>query len=289
MSAEKSNIASRLSWAKDYLNLRSVPNARLDAELIMAHILGRSRFEVHAALRYQDNGALSEFEHLIRLRGKRYPLQYITGSSCFMGLELEVGPGVFIPRPETELLVEIALVIARRIQRPVGAVRILDLCAGCGNIAITLRKCLGAVRVTACDISDEALRAARRNAASHGCGDIETVKGDLFGSLGKRQFDLIVSNPPYVAEEDFKGLMPELHHEPSIALSGGTDGLEIYKRLFREGAPFLGKDGSIVLEMGYGQQEPIKEIADSEGYFVADIVKDYNGIDRILVAGRRNG
>lgn len=289
MSVAKSDIASKLNWAKDYLNLRSVPSAALDAELIMAHILGRSRFELHAVLRYQDNGALSEFEHLIHLRGKRYPLQYITGSSCFMGLEFEVGPGVFIPRPETEQLVEVALVIARRMQRPIGAVRILDLCAGCGNIAISMRKYLRAVRVTACDISDEALQAVRRNAASHGCDDIEVSKGDLFGNLGKRQFDLIVSNPPYVAEEDLKGLMPELHHEPSIALSGGRDGLKIYKRLFKEAVPFLGKGGSIVLEMGYGQQQPIKEIAGSEGYFVADVVKDYNGIDRILVAGRRDG
>jgi release factor glutamine methyltransferase len=232
---------------------------------------------------------MPDFERLIHLRAARYPLQYIIGTVDFMGFELAVRPGVFIPRPETEILVETILGIAGKMDGTKERLRILDLCTGSGNIAISLTKFLKAVNIIASDVSGEALKTAEENITKHNSGDIRLIESDLFSSIGQETFDIIASNPPYVADADFDTLMPELMHEPRISLSGGEDGLRFYKRILDEAYPHLNDGGHLILEIGYNQAKDIKETLDTDRYFLKGIIKDYNGVDRVMALRKRNG
>jgi len=217
-----------------------------------------------------------------------YPLQYITGNTNFMGLELKVQPGVFIPRPETELLVEKTLNVLSAIRYPLNAIRILDLCTGSGNIAISLAKTLKNAKIVASDISDEAIEIAKDNAKFHNCENIEFVKSDLFDKLDKQLFDVIVSNPPYVSGEDWQDLPKHVLCEPRLALYAGQDGLDFYKRIFREAAAFLKKDGYLIMEIGYNQKDSLIDLIDGK-WELQEIVRDYNAIDRITVIRKKSG
>jgi len=267
-TALKSDTVSILDWAKKYLKSCAVPNPGVDARSLLSY----SRQDV------------SEFERLVHLRGTRFPLQYILGATNFMGLELKTKTGVFIPRPETEILVEKALQIIG--DKPL---QILELCTGCGNIAISLTKLANVDKIIASDVSEEAISLAKENAALHDCKNVEFLVSDLFKSIQTSKFDIIISNPPYVAGGDFDTLAQELLHEPSAALYAGTDGLDFYRRILSEAEKFLTQDGCIVLEIGQGQLEGIKQIVNSENLFIKEAVKDYNQIDRVIVVGKNNG
>jgi len=205
-----------------------------------------------------------------------------------MGLELKVQPGVFIPRPETELLVEKTLNVLSAIRYPLNAIRILDLCTGSGNIAISLAKTLKNAKIVASDISDEAIEIAKDNAKFHNCENIEFVKSDLFDKLDKQLFDVIVSNPPYVSGEDWQDLPKHVLCEPRLALYAGQDGLDFYKRIFREAAAFLKKDGYLIMEIGYNQKDSLIDLIDGK-WELQEIVRDYNAIDRITVIRKKSG
>lgn len=235
------------------------------------------------------------------MQAPAYPVQYITGNVNFMGLELKVRPGVFIPRPETELLVEKIIELVHcpqstvhgknSVRRPSTVdrgLRILDLCTGSGNIAISLAKTLKDAKIIASDISDEALAIARSNAEFHDCGNIEFIKSDLFDHIYKEAFDIIVSNPPYVSESDWPELPKDVLCEPRLALYAGRDGLDFYKRIFREAAAFLKKDGYLFMEIGYNQKDSVIDLINGK-WELREIVKDYNAIDRIIIAGRADG
>ena len=215
------------------------------------------------------------------------PIQYIMGNSEFCGLDFVVNENVLIPRPETEILVETGLEIAKK--TPTASrqcpIRILDLCTGSGCVAIALTKRILNCKIVASDISDDALGVARLNAENHGlCGRIEFVKSDLFRNLSG-SFDIILSNPPYISGPDFSDLPEEVLKEPRIALYGGEDGLDFYRRIFDEAGKFLKHGGYIALEAGYGQAGSIKKIIESSGGFeFAGTVKDFNDIDRIISA-----
>jgi len=225
-----------------------------------------------------------------------YPVQYVAGKVNFMGLELKVRPGVFIPRPETELLVEKVFYAAGAIRNtpsasPRGehdAIRILDLCTGSGNIAISLAKTLKDAKIIASDISDEALAVAGENAELHNCKNIEFIKSDLFDKLSIERFDIIVSNPPYVSESDWPELPKDVLCEPRLALYAGRGGLDFYKRIFREAAAFLKRDGYLFMEIGYNQKDSVIDLINGK-WELREIVKDYNGIDRIIIARRADG
>lgn len=212
------------------------------------------------------------------------PKQYTDGAVNFFGYDIAVTPDVLIPRPETEILVENVIELVRRLYagRPV---EILDMCAGSGNIAISLTKELKESKIVASDISEAALAVAEANAARNGVrGRINFVSGDLFDNI-KGLFDIIAANPPYIARHELSGLPPEVLAEPKIALDGGRDGLEIIRRIV-EGAPaHIRTGGYLFLEIGYGQSEAVKGmIAESGSLELTDIIKDYSGIDRIAVA-----
>ncbi len=213
------------------------------------------------------------------------PVQYIEGKAGFRGLDFVVNKDVLIPRPETERLVDEALsVFSRQLS---ARLKILDLCTGSGNIAVSLARELQAAEIVATDISAPALKVAQENAVLHGVGEkIAFYNGDLFKALPVEKnlkFDIIVCNPPYVKKGDFDFLQKEVREEPYIALYGGIDGLDFYRRIAGEAKDHLKTGGVLFLEIGFGQAKHIIDIFSiGRIYRVERIVRDFAGIDRIL-------
>lgn len=211
------------------------------------------------------------------------PLQYIIGKERFFGLDFLVNEDVFIPRPETEVLVERALEIVKGTRRKAQDTRILDLCTGSGCIAIALTKNASNCRIVASDISDRALEVAKKNASLNGVSDgISFIHSDLFKNIDGK-FDIIVSNPPYIARYEFESMQKEVLREPRLAIDGGEDGLLFYRRIFDEAPRYLKEGGYCAVEIGYGQREAVREIMERSGNFkVIDVRKDRYGIDRVI-------
>ena len=219
------------------------------------------------------------------------PEQYKTGIAYFMDFEFKVSPDTLIPRPETELLVEKVIETANKLydlRLTTYNLQILDIGTGCGNIAISLTKYIPQSRITALDISDEALIKAKQNAFDLGVSDkIDFIKSNLFDSLEYSvKYDIIVSNPPYVSKIDMGTLPEEVNEEPPAALYGGVDGLDFYKKIIRGAPKFLKKNGFLIMEMGYDQSLSVQDILKDSGYRDIEIFKDYSGIDRIAKASK---
>lgn len=215
------------------------------------------------------------------------PEQYKTGTAYFMDFEFEVSPDTFIPRPETELLVEKAMEIAEKMHKSQAIghkLHVLDVGTGCGNIAISLTKYLPQSKITALDVSHGALLKAIKNAAAlEVTGRISFVESDIFNAFkNSRIFDIIVCNPPYVSEKDMIKLPDEVKTEPRVALYGGTDGLDFLRRLIKEIGVLLKKNGCLLMEIGYDQSSSVKRLLEKNSYRNIEIYKDYNGIDRIV-------
>ena len=255
----------------------------------------------------------------LRRRMKAEPIQYILGSAHFMGLEFKVTPEVLIPRPETEILVETAIKLISSLVpsavgetsplrggRPSSFVDILDLGTGSGCIAVSLAKMLPQARVSASDISKAALKVARSNACLHKVESrINFILSDLFthdaclaGSpLGEAegrqairttQYDLIVSNPPYIPDGEIDRLQPEIAYEPRLALEAGKDGLDFYRRIIPRAIGQLKQGGLLILEIGFGQKQAIARMLDEcRGLSLKEVVRDYQGIERIVVAEKQ--
>jgi release factor glutamine methyltransferase len=257
-----------------------IDTARLDAEVLLAHACGVSRGSLMAGLSIDADGA-ENFRHMIARRAARAPLAYIIGRKEFFSLDFEVTPAVLIPRPETETLVEAALRFLA--MRP--EARILDIGTGSGAIAIAVAANAPEARIKATDISKEALEVARRNAIRHRCEDrIEFVAADLFPNDDSR-FDLIVSNPPYIAEADLDALQPEIRlHEPRHALAAGSDGLDFYRRIAVESRSRLNRDGAVMVEIGAGQGCEVAALFRRAGFSNIDAVADLARIERVISA-----
>lgn len=221
------------------------------------------------------------------------PVQYVMGSARFCGLDIIVNEDVLIPRPETELLVDTAAKIVRDETKNEGQVRMLDLCTGSGCIAIALALKFRAgltkdvidCKMVASDISSGALDIARMNACRHGVSDrIRFINSDLFEDIYDK-FDIIVSNPPYIAAFEFDTLQKEVLKEPKVALDGGEDGLDLYRRVVQSAPDYLRAGGHIVFEIGFGQAGEVRAILEAGKRFrVLSIEKDFNGIDRVVTA-----
>jgi release factor glutamine methyltransferase len=225
---------------------------------------------------------MNQYRMMIEKRSQRIPLQQITGSREFMGLEFYVNEHVLIPRQDTETLVELILKDFKG-SKPV----VLDMCTGSGCIAISLKKLGGFDCVTGVDVSKEALTVARRNSeAILGAGGITLIESNLFGALGAEQkFDVIVSNPPYIPTEIIKGLQPEVRDfEPMLALDGKEDGLFFYRQLVSDGRRFLNPGGSVYFEIGYDQAEAVSGLLIEAGFAEIRVVKDAAGLDRVVCA-----
>jgi release factor glutamine methyltransferase len=263
--------------------LRAGPHperARLDAEAMLRHQLGRDRAWLLAhgddAVELANAAAFAEIVGR-RLAGE--PIQYITGSAEFYGLPFAVAPGVLIPRPETEHLVEEVLRLAAQFPAP----RIADIGTGSGAIAVALAHSLQQAQITATDLSEQALGIARKNALHNGVlNRIEFLEGDLFAPLAGQRFDIVASNPPYVPLADSPSLSVEVREfEPHSALFAGEDGLDLYRRLIPAAREHLVPGGWLVLEIGYGQRPAIQQLLTQSGYGEIHFVPDYQRISRV--------
>lgn len=213
------------------------------------------------------------------------PVQYIIGKEKFFGLDFIVDEDVFIPRPETEILVQTVLDTIHESRFTNHEVRILDLGTGSGCIAISLTKNVANCKIFASDISDKALETAKKNASLNGvAGSILFIKSDLFADI-EDKFDYIVSNPPYIARHEFEHLQKEVLMEPRLALDGGNDGLLFYRKIFNEAGRYLMPGGYLFAEIGYGQRDAIKDIIEREANFeLIDVKEDQYNIDRVIKA-----
>ncbi len=247
-------IREALKAATARLEAAGVPNGDYDAAQMLAHVLGEDalmmRLNNHRVL--SDTHA-AQYGALIARREKREPMQYILGETGFMGLAFHVEPGVLCPRPDTEILCEEAL---RRIQP---GMCVLDIGTGSGALAVSIAKLAPGAQVTAVDISDTALAIARGNAERNGA-DVRFVKSDCFAALEGEKFDVIVSNPPYISGEEMKTLMPEVCMEPELALYGGEDGLDFYRRISREARDHLKDGGCLLFEIGWQQKDDVSAL-----------------------------
>lgn len=281
-------IRDALLLAVQFLRRAGIPQPRLEAELLLAHVLEESTLRVITHDERPLTPAQWEtYQQVVRQRGSGYPLQYITGRQEFMSLMFKVTPQVLIPRSDTEVLVETVLALKGDFAgRPC---RILDVGTGSGAIAVSLAFYWPEAQVTAVDLSPGALAVARENARRHGV-QVEWVQGDgltPFLAAG-RQFDLIVSNPPYIPSPQLSSLQREVQHEPALALDGGPDGLRFYRRLAGEAPGCLAPGGYLALEIGWDQGEAVKVLLLAAGFQAVTVHPDYAGRDRV-VTGRWPG
>ena len=280
-----------LHWSTNHLKNHQIENDRLNAELLLARSLNLSREGLYRNLQSQlKEGEKETLERMIQRRISGEPIQYILGQQEFWSIDFKVDPRVLIPRQETELLVEQSLLILSENYLR-GIPSVLEIGTGSGAIAIALAKEVKNIFLVATDISRGALVLAKENAESAGVQhQIEFVNGDLFGPLrpskGRKPFDLILSNPPYIVRPGIGSLAKEVRdYEPTIALDGGEDGLEYYRRIV-SGVPFYLREGGwLLLEIGWGQSEKVAEQIERGGAFLEPkILTDLSGIERVVMA-----
>ncbi|MBN1765122.1 MAG: peptide chain release factor N(5)-glutamine methyltransferase [Sedimentisphaerales bacterium] len=281
-------IKKLLEWTTAYLQNAAVDQPRLCAEILLAHVLQWARIELYVKFEYcPQPDELAEFRELVRRCGKHEPCAYLTGKSFFYSLELEVTPSVLIPRPETEVLVSEAInTLRRQSVRPVQDV--LDVGTGSGCIAVAIAENVIETEILATDRSAAAVEVARRNIEKYNLqARVSVLQSDIFEQVARADkgvFDLIVSNPPYISNEEFSRLESNVRdYEPEEALRGGEDGLEFYRRIISQGQSYLAEDGSLMLEVAYNQAERVVEIMEEYGY-LKDIqtIKDSLGHQRVV-------
>jgi release factor glutamine methyltransferase len=281
-------IKALLAWTTDYLKAKGNDAAKREAELLLAHVLGCKRVDLFVRFEEQPTDAeRAKFRELIQRRVAGCPVAYLIGTREFYLLPFEVGPAVLVPRPDTETLVLEAL---NRL-KPLAAPAVLDLGTGSGCIAVSLVHQKKDARATATDVSADALAVARRNAAAHGVAErITFLHGDLFEPIpGGSTFDLIASNPPYIAHDEFAALAPDVRdHEPRLALDGGPDGLAFYRRIAAGAGAFLKPGGSLILEVGHTQDAAVRGLlAERPEWEVGATLKDGGGHPRVVTAKKR--
>jgi len=269
-----------------------------EAELLFTEVLNCDRLSLFLNKgSCLDKDKSAYIASVLKRRSAGEPIQYILGKAEFMGLEFKVNKDTLIPRPETEILVEETLEAAREFLMPPRdrGLNMLDMGTGSGCIAVSLAKLMPKVKIDAVDISEKALKTAGENARSNSViENIKFIQSDLFTNRRLRfmNYDMIISNPPYVATAEIGDLQPEIKHEPVISLDGGKRGLDFYRRIIAEAPDYLKDGGFLIMEMGFKQKDSIKEIFQKSGYFeIIRIAKDYNNIDRVITARiiNRNG
>ncbi len=292
-------IKELISIGTKQLRDAGVADAEIDAKELYCYMRGMDRTAL--MLRWQEvmqDNQCEAYFNLIERRASRVPLQHITGRQEFMGLPFEVNEKVLIPRQDTETMVEDALELMEK-----GTLRgqeytdglkrggdILDLCCGSGAIGISIAKLAKGAHVTCSDLSKDALEVADRNARLNDCKSVKFTESDMFaafcGRLGKKKFNLIISNPPYIPPSVIEGLEPEVRdHEPMMALDGGADGLDFYRIIAQHAPEHLKKGGVLMLEIGFDQKDAVKGLLQETGRFEKIIgLTDLTGKDRIVCA-----
>lgn len=278
-------IQEALKYGQNRLSKNNVPNPALDAQVLLSHALSISREGLYLnndrPLSKED---MSAYEILLVKRCRRIPVAYITGKKEFFGVEFMVTPNVLIPRPETEFAVEKALDALQGEKDPLVA----DLCCGSGVIGISIALNHPDAKVFASDISEAAGKVTTENAKVYGLEDrIVFLQGNIWGPFDKKglhDFDLVVSNPPYIPSNVIPGLSPEIAHEPAQALDGGEEGTDFYKAIIGDLPRHLKPGGGIILEIGHDQAGYVKDMLHEAGFSDIDVIKDLAGFDRVIAA-----
>jgi release factor glutamine methyltransferase len=275
-------VLEAVKLSADYLQKKGIESPRLNAELLLAHLLNCKRLDLYLLFdRPLKENEVLQYRELLKKRGSFVPLQYIVGNVEFYGLEFKVDSSVLIPRPETELLVETIIEENKNTN-----LKILDIGTGSGIIAIALAKSLGQPELFAIDISEAALENAKKNAIKNDVTDrIKFLQLDVRSelSLSEEWFDIIVSNPPYISKDEFPKLQAELRvFEPAIALTDYSDGLSFYRSISAKAAGLLKNKGKVYFEVGKDQSNLVKKIMEENGFINIKIKKDFQEIERII-------
>ena len=280
-------IGGLLDWTAQYLAKKESEYPRLDAEVLLAHALGCKRIELYT--RFEERApeeARQRFRELIRRRVEGCPVAYLVGRKEFFSLPFEVTPAVLIPRPETEYVVLECLRLAKEMAEP----HVLDIGTGSGNIAVAVAHQHKGAKVTAVDVSSDALAVAERNAVQHGvAGRVRFLCGDLFSPVPAGEpFDFVLSNPPYIAQPDMEQLPVGVrHYEPHVALDGGQGGFAVFERLIAAAKDYLVPGGYLIIEIGSPQHEPARQrLAAHPEYELAETIYDGSRHPRVLRARR---
>lgn len=276
-------ILNAIELSKEYLEKREVESPRINAELLLAHILKCKRMDLY--LRFEQplkDDEVAEYRELIRRRGKREPVQYIIGSVEFYGIDFFVDRNVLIPRQETEHLVEEII----NIYKSKNKVNIIDIGTGSGNIAVSLARNLPNAIIQGIDKSSAAIEIAEKNAKKNSAINnlsFKSIDFISFANSNSHKFDVIVSNPPYISVEDYDALELELKkYEPKDALTDHEDGLSFYKIISEKSKNILRENGKLFFEIGFGQSESILKIMAGSGFINISLIKDYQNIDRVI-------
>lgn len=277
-------IINSIELSTEYLNKKGVESPRINAEILLAHVLDCKRLELY--LKFDQplkENEKNKYRELIKRRGLREPLQYIIGKVEFYGLDFIVNSKVLIPRPETEILVEEIINQYDKNQ----ALCILDIGTGSGNIAITLAKNFSNSMITSLDINNDAVELAKENAKLNNLNGrliFENVDFNDYNLRDSQKFDIIVSNPPYISQKDYKNLEKELvEHEPKNALTDEGDGYTFYHLISKKAPNLLKNNGKLYFEMGQGQANKISKVMSDNGFKNIKMVNDYSGIQRIAI------
>jgi len=270
---------------KQKLKKAGIEDYVFEAKQIIKHITGLNATQILSYYNrpltlYQENNLIA----LVHQREVRYPLQYIFGEWDFYGRSYYVGPGVLVPRADTETVIENCLAFLKDRENA----EILDLCAGSGCIGITLAKEIPTAKVTMVEKFEEALRYTLKNIERNQAFNAVALQGDVFEKYGaEKQYDLIVSNPPYISESEMEIISPETKFEPETALKANDDGLEFYKAITENYKDSLKEDGMLCFEVGFTQAQKVKEILENAGFSDIQIKKDLNSVDRVVAGIKR--
>lgn len=276
------NIKQALEEARNILKSNNFEDSNIIAKELLSYVLKKDKvyLTINSDTALTDT-EYAEFTKYIEQIIDGKPLQYITQKQEFMGIDFFVNEDVLIPQPDTEILVETVLDICKRYGKQ--SLRILDLCTGSGAIAISLSKILN-TQVFASDVSIKALKVAEKNNVMNNT-KVEFIESNLFEQINGEKFDIIVSNPPYIKNEEIKSLSKQVQNEPYIALAGGEDGLDFYRKIIDEAYKHINKNGYLCLEIGYDQKEDlIKLIKQNENYEYENCIKDLSNNDRCIIA-----
>lgn len=276
------NIQDALQYGRTYLTEHGIDNAGLDSALLLMKVCGISKVELYTNPNVPISGEmLAEYKRLLTLRGKYMPTQYILGECEFYALPFTVNEYVLIPRPDTETLVEGAIAVIKREDLRHG----LEIGLGSGCISVTLCHECRNLRMTGAEISPDALKMARQNARLNGVEErVDFILSNLFENVTSPPYDFIISNPPYITADEMKELAPNVaQYEPHLALLGGTDGLDFYRKITADAAKYLRKGGWLFYEIGCTQSEDVEEILKNKDFNEIETKNDLAGLPRVVM------